>query len=610
MNQIIGIVDEPNPKGGQDGLDIKLHAVALTEFIKRCPTPITIGIQGEWGSGKTSILNSIYHDLEKENIYKQIWINSWESSLLSTPEEALLKIINEIIDEMIDSDEDKTKEQKIKATASTIFKGALRVGASMVNSEFGKITEELLQSSSNSIKQLRVQLQSLVDDIRERSSNPFDKIVIYVDDLDRIEPKEAVKILELLKNIFHINGCVFVLAIDYQVVVKGLEHKFGKRTEENEWEFRAFFDKIIQLPFMMPMGQYNIGKYVGNLLKQINFIKSNEMSEEIIETVISNSIGGNPRALKRLVNSLALISLFLKLQGNKDNKIFENKNKKALLFILICIQIAFPKIYDILVKSPNYLEWDTALSYSITKLKEEDDIDKFNKEFDSAKDTEEFNDSWEQALFRICYVTPRYYKRANDISNLLNYINDDVLKNEKEELEDIMLEVISETSVTSVSSSDDQMVQKKKFEKVRYDNIELYTENVLKKKNFKTNIVELVPYMVNDLTKEIEEDFFIQFAPGTFTLNINTGKRKKVFCYIHLRQKFLLIDPVHMELSDLEELFGPEYNTYIESCNIKNPDGWTGLNFKENKSTIESYEKYFKKIILKAKDNFIHEIMD
>ena len=80
-----------------------------------------------------------------------------------------------------------------------------------------------------------------------------------MDDLDRIEPKNAVAVLELLKNIFSVPKCIFILAIDYQVVVKGLEHKFGKQTPENEWEFRAFFDKIIQLPFMMPMGQYNIG---------------------------------------------------------------------------------------------------------------------------------------------------------------------------------------------------------------------------------------------------------------------------------------------------------------------------------------------------------------
>ena len=90
-NHIVGIVDEPNPRGNEDTLDIYRHASALTEFIKKSTTPMTIGIQGEWGSGKTSLLNSIYYSLEQEGKYKQIWINSWEHSLLTTPEESLLK---------------------------------------------------------------------------------------------------------------------------------------------------------------------------------------------------------------------------------------------------------------------------------------------------------------------------------------------------------------------------------------------------------------------------------------------------------------------------------------------------------------------------------------
>ena len=61
-NQIVGIVDEPTPGGrSKDTLDIYRHADALTEFVKYTSTPMTIGIQGEWGSGKTSLLNKIYH---------------------------------------------------------------------------------------------------------------------------------------------------------------------------------------------------------------------------------------------------------------------------------------------------------------------------------------------------------------------------------------------------------------------------------------------------------------------------------------------------------------------------------------------------------------------
>ena len=100
-------------------------------------------------------------------------------------------------------------------------------------------------------------------------------------------------------------------------MVKGLEHKFGKPTNENEWEFRAFFDKIIQLPFMMPMGQYNIGKYIHELLVNIGFIEDDGIIDnEEIKKIIMWTIGGNPRSIKRLVNSVSLIQIFVNQKKN------------------------------------------------------------------------------------------------------------------------------------------------------------------------------------------------------------------------------------------------------------------------------------------------------
>ena len=105
----------------------------------------------------------------------------------------------------------------------------------------------------------------------EKDGSPTKRFVIFVDDLDRLEPTTAVQILELLKNVFDVPHTVFVLAIDYQVVVKGLKSKFGEPTEENEWEFRAFFDKIIQVPFLMPMAKYKLGNYIARLLAGIQY---------------------------------------------------------------------------------------------------------------------------------------------------------------------------------------------------------------------------------------------------------------------------------------------------------------------------------------------------
>lgn len=78
MNKIVGVIDEPVSRGSSDNLDINVHSNSLIKFIHQTSSPITIGIQGEWGSGKTSLINTIHYAFEQDQIFKQIWINAWE----------------------------------------------------------------------------------------------------------------------------------------------------------------------------------------------------------------------------------------------------------------------------------------------------------------------------------------------------------------------------------------------------------------------------------------------------------------------------------------------------------------------------------------------------
>ena len=545
----IGIIDEPNPKGGIDTLEIKKHADALTNFIKYTATPLTIGIQGEWGSGKTSLLNSIYNSLETDKDkakYLQIWINSWEHSLLSSPEETLLKIINEIIGDLIKGFGEEAITEKIKDTAGKLMKGALRVGATIAGgTAAGKEVDKLVEDDSNSIRLLREQLGDLAKEIKVREKNSHEKIIVYVDDLDRIEPKDAVRILELLKNIFSIPNCVFVLAIDYQVVVKGLKEKFGEPTEENEWEFRAFFDKIIQLPFMMPMNQYSIGKYVGDLLKQIGFIDDEEQDAEAIELITTNTIGGNPRSLKRLVNSLALIKIFSEIEENleelDEETLFEQPEeepaaetpeeekdedledtKDLLLFSLVCLQIAYPKIYDLLIEKPDFTSWDDDFALKITKGKEKENEEQYTNEFKLATQAlpgEDFDEIWEQALFKICYPNPRYKARAREISRFFSYIKEELLKDYENDLKSLIREVINVTAVTSISSSDEVKPReiKQKGQNVIFTNPDEGLKEYFEKNRWDRNrfegIRELVKYVDSDLRKHFKsQGYWVQYS--------------------------------------------------------------------------------------------------
>ena len=491
---MVGIVDQALPQGEKDDLKISSYKNALVDFIKRTDTPMTIGVQGEWGSGKTSLLNQIWADLESSNKeddsvddFKQIWINSWENSLLCSPEECLMKIINEIISELLDSDTDKKRSDKIRDGVNNIMKGALRIGSSIAVGSAGvDAVDEIFSEGSNSIKELREQLKNLVTEIKTLDSNRFGKIIVYVDDLDRIEPKDAVSILELLKNIFNIQDCVFVLAIDYQVVVKGLVGKFGKPTPENDWEFRAFFDKIIQLPFSMPMGNYDIANYVIGLLGQINFYSGKEdLDEELIRKFVTKSIGGNPRSIKRLINSLALIKILNDIEdGEESDGTLTDVDAAMIMFAMVCLQIAHPEIYQLFADNPNYKEWNKELAYRETQGKEESD-ENWEKNFEQAVKTDNFNEPWEQCLFRVCYSNPRRRAKAGDISEFIS-IFDEEFKDSDRDVNELIESALGKTAVTSVSSKENPNIRPPKgsYKPHYVTGYDAWLKNKIEKENY------------------------------------------------------------------------------------------------------------------------------
>ena len=243
------IVDKPKESNQDDLLAIEKYTKGLIKFIESSATPITIGVQGEWGSGKTSLLNTIKQDLcDKDGAeHYAVWLNTWEYSLLSEPDETLIKIIIGLIDQIgiltKKSSEDSFK--KVSSIGRSLLSRASKAGgvlglAAGVASDAAELNYD---NQENSIRELRESLQIVIDKAIESSDKHA--FIFFIDDLDRLDPTVAVSILELIKNLFDLKHCIFVLAIDYGVVVKGLQSKFGKMTEENEWEFRAFFDKII-----------------------------------------------------------------------------------------------------------------------------------------------------------------------------------------------------------------------------------------------------------------------------------------------------------------------------------------------------------------------------
>lgn len=530
-----GIVDEALKQDGDDSLNIGNYIKALLNFIENTATPMTIGIQGEWGSGKTSMLNQIWTGLEKRDLankevkYKQIWINAWEHSLLCSPEECLIKIINEIISELVASDIEKTKAEKLTSGINKLAKGAARIGGAVALGMAGKdIADDIFDQHENSIKQLREDLKKLTIEIKGLETNPYDKFIIYVDDLDRIDPPDAVKILELLKNIFNLEDCIFLLAIDYQVVVKGLEAKFGKQTPENEREFKSFFDKIIQLAFKMPMSEFDIGNYVSELLKQIGFEddEDEKLDPELITELVNLTISGNPRSIKRLINSLSLIKIINDLSEDQDSDFLKDDLGATIMFAMVCLQTAQPDVYSLLVEYPDFTKWNEDIAFKKTQGKEMQE-ETFQENYEQAIKSDDFDEEWEKALFKICYLNPTSRAQTNNISKFLSILKDKYSsKEDSKELTSLIAKALGQSAITSVTTKDSQNIRSTKeawkpmFESGIEDWLEHRAqpecdkENTLNYVNFLKNNYNAVDFVQSKSLKEHSSDFVLKYSGG------------------------------------------------------------------------------------------------
>ena len=224
------IIDVPRKYTEEDLFGINKYQKALTKFIKLTNTPITIALQGEWGSGKTSLMNQLRWELcdSEGAIYFPVWINTWQYSLMKTPSQAIISILEGCINQIGALNPNVQKWDESKKKIGGIFKKMATVGAKMAASTVGidgGTVDELFAteaSTESEILQLKNEISKLIDEALATESSKLG-FTFYIDDLDRIDPPVAVEILELLKNIFDLDKCVFILAIDYDVVIKGCD---------------------------------------------------------------------------------------------------------------------------------------------------------------------------------------------------------------------------------------------------------------------------------------------------------------------------------------------------------------------------------------------------
>ena len=162
------IIDVPKKAEQSDLFDEK-EKQALIDH----EAALTVALQGEWGSGKTSLMNSLNNDLcvKNEDFYP-IWLNTWEYALLKDPHTTLLQVTKGLLEETITifDKHNVSSSQELKNIASSFFKKALvttaKIAANTVVGGSGEIVDHLVGGDNKEIRisDLRNQLEKSIEE--------------------------------------------------------------------------------------------------------------------------------------------------------------------------------------------------------------------------------------------------------------------------------------------------------------------------------------------------------------------------------------------------------------------------------------------------------------
>lgn len=279
-----------------DRLNRADYTAAFADLIRTSDTPFVIGLYGSWGIGKTSLMNHIARVLG--NDVRSVTYNAWAHQSDQQPAVALL---HELIDQL-----GLRGDRRMRKWLTVIGRALGGIGlakAGVGAADLERLAKEY-DARSFGVREAQVQLRETFRKFIERAAvarprrfgrtrlGSRRRIVFFIDDLDRCMPDAVLNVLEALKIYLDLPGCVYVLALDRQVV----ERSVLRRYDSMGVNAANYLEKIVQLPFDIPVVSAEaMENFVGLLVP-----------EELHDTrpVLIAGLGANPRQIKRFVNGL------------------------------------------------------------------------------------------------------------------------------------------------------------------------------------------------------------------------------------------------------------------------------------------------------------------
>jgi len=296
----------------KDGLNFEKYAQVLGEVAINTTGPFTIGIFGEWGTGKTSLMKLIESYLSKNKRIATIWFNAWRYEKEDEPLFPLLAtIIREIENQSgflgVLNDKGKSLLTALRAVAYG-FTTELEFGVPGIGKVKGKFVAKDMIDREKELTIDPIRDKSLYIDAYkalEKVDIPdASKIVVIIDDLDRCFPDHAIKLLESIKLILNQPGFIFVIGVARDVLEGYLQHRYQSEFGIAGFRGQDYLDKIVQLPFHIPPHHARMENLWTKIIERLDENDKEDFKNLI--PIISPATGSNPRAAVRYVNNLLI----------------------------------------------------------------------------------------------------------------------------------------------------------------------------------------------------------------------------------------------------------------------------------------------------------------
>ena len=372
----------PDDFAEEDLIGNKPYCDGLVDVVRSIKSrgSFTIGIYGNWGLGKTSLLRQIKHVLDNssgnsDESIRTVWFNPWQ---FVADEHLIVPFVHTVI-AALGKDAETSAIGKIglgilryleKATYVPLsFVSGMEVESSelfpvKVKMSGGKVLdyqqkkEEAVDKKAAQVNETNTAFNTnrsayydLIQTLQDTASKSDLKVVVFIDDLDRCLPERAVQLLEGLKVLLNLPGFVFVIGVAREIIERGIHLRYRELYKDGPSSLplnieEQYLDKIIQFPFTLPTPDAD--KIKQNLLKaHLRELTSEKRYVDLIHDVLGN----NPRTLKRFINTISFAEHLAKKQPEETI----SSEVKIGMVRACLIGYVSPDLYRHLEKSPGHL---------------------------------------------------------------------------------------------------------------------------------------------------------------------------------------------------------------------------------------------------------------